>query len=139
MTLATAPVAAAGFWVRTVAWLVDWMILLGVDAAVGSLLRVVASRPEPDSIGAMLLPMLTGFAYFGYFFSTTGRTPGKRLLNLRVVRQDARPLDWKTGTLRYLGYLVSGWTFFLGYLLVALDPQRRGLHDLIAKTTVVQD
>lgn len=139
MTIATAPAAPAGFLVRTVAWLIDWLFLLGIDAVAGSLLGAVSARPPEGTIGATILPMLTGFVYFGYFFSTSGQTPGKRLLNLRVVRQDGKPLNWATGALRYIGYLLSGWTFFLGYLLIALDPRRRGLHDLIARTSVIQE
>lgn len=139
MTKAKAPAAPAGFLVRTVAWLIDWLFLLGIDAIVGSLLDLAGARPLAGSSAAAILPVCTGFAYFGYFFSTSGQTPGKRLLNLRVVRQDGQPLTWRTGTLRYIGYLLSGWAFFLGYLLVALDPQRRGLHDLLAKTSVVQE
>ena len=64
-----------------------------------------------------------------------GRTVGKRVLGIRVVRAVGRPLD--AGTVIVRQVLVQ-------YLLLAAvplfdDPKSRAGHDRIARTRVVRD
>jgi len=66
-------------------------------------------------------------------------TPGKMLIGARIV-------DAKTGghpttkqlVIRYLGYYLSIFGFFLGFLWVAFDPRKQGWHDKLAGTVVVR-
>ena len=50
----------------------------------------------------------------------------------------AEPTPWQF-VLRYLGYFVSIITLGIGFLWVAFDPRKQGLHDKIASTVVVRD
>ena len=66
-------------------------------------------------------------------------TPGKMLLALRVVdAASGKPISLKQAVIRYLGYILSAIPFGLGFLWVAIDPKKQGLHDKLAKTLVVQ-
>lgn len=127
-----------GLPLRLVAYLIDWTVLTVIDYALGGVFEVAGVRPFAGELSEVALPTLTGLIYFGYFFSTSGQTLGKSVLGLKVVRLDGRPLDWATGLIRYIGYLFSAMVFFLGFILIAVDPRHQGLHDKLARTTVVR-
>lgn len=75
-----------------------------------------------------------------------GRTPGKLMLGLRTVDVDTdRPPGFVRSVFR--GLLIHGWVAlpFLGWVLpvviaatVVLGPSRRGVHDLLSGTRVVE-
>jgi uncharacterized RDD family membrane protein YckC len=66
-----------------------------------------------------------------------GRTPGKALMGLRIVRVDGKPLTVGRSLLRYAGYWLSAIPLGLGFLWVLRDARRRGWHDRLAGTCVV--
>jgi uncharacterized RDD family membrane protein YckC len=66
-------------------------------------------------------------------------TPGKMVFALRVVDADTgNPLTVKQAVIRYAAYFVSFVPCGLGFLWVAFDPKKQGLHDRLAKTVVIQ-
>ena len=76
-------------------------------------------------------------AYFTYFHGTTGQTPGKRLLGLRVVQETGEPIGLGTAFLRWVGYIVSGIPMLMGFLWAGADRRKQGWHDKIAGTVVI--
>ncbi|KAA0236287.1 MAG: hypothetical protein JJLCMIEE_00040 [Acidimicrobiales bacterium] len=68
-----------------------------------------------------------------------GKTVGKALLGLRVVRDDGGPLGPGRSAMRVIGYLVSAAVFMLGFIWIMFSKERRGWHDHIAKSAVVYD
>ena len=80
---------------------------------------------------------LAWFLYQMVFLKRLGATPGKRLLNLKVVSLDGAPLDKKQRTMRAAVSILSGYVGGLGYLWALFEPQRRGWHDLMADSRVV--
>jgi hypothetical protein len=67
-----------------------------------------------------------------------GRTPGKFLLRLRVIRLDGKPLGWWGSFARAGGYGASAATIFLGFLEAIWHPNRQAMHDKIAGTVVLK-
>ena len=67
----------------------------------------------------------------------SGRTPGKRLLRLRIVRLDAERLSPWNAFERVGGYAAGFATGTLGFLQILWDPNRQGVHDKIVGTVVV--
>jgi uncharacterized RDD family membrane protein YckC len=55
-----------------------------------------------------------------------------------VTIADGRRVTPQAAVLRVLGYIVDGMTFDVGFLMIALRPDRRGLHDPIADIRVVR-
>ncbi len=101
----------------------EWLLLLGSDAAVGGTLGVVL-----------------GGAYFWFFWTDRGgQTPGKMLMKIRVVKLDGGPLTSADSLMRYGGYLINTLPFLfgLGWLWAFIDPRRQGWHDKLARTCVV--
>ena len=81
---------------------------------------------------------LTAILYFTLL--TAGRrkgTAGKRLLGIRVVRLDGKPLSLWESFERVGGYLASLGTLGIGLLDLWRDPNRRLAHDRIANTVVI--
>jgi uncharacterized RDD family membrane protein YckC len=97
----------------------------------------VTLLPVIASVTLLPLALLLGVLYHVYFWSVKGATPGKELLDLRVVTDDgASPIPLASALRRALGYLLSAASLGLGFLMVMFGG--RGLHDRIASTRVVK-
>jgi len=97
----------------------------------------VALLPVFASVTLLPLALLLGVLYHVYFWSVKGATPGKELLELRVVADDgSSPISLASALRRALGYLLSAASLGIGFLMVAFGG--RGLHDRIASTRVVK-
>lgn len=68
-----------------------------------------------------------------------GRTPGKKALDLRVVRLNGEPLSLFLSLERAGGYAAGVATGLLGFAQVLWDPNRQAIHDKIAETVVIRD
>lgn len=64
-------------------------------------------------------------------------TPGKTLQGLRVVDENQEPLTIRRAVLRNFCKLLCTLPCFLGFLPILWRPDRRGGHDLLAKTYVI--
>jgi uncharacterized RDD family membrane protein YckC len=82
---------------------------------------------------------LLALFYSGYFTGTTGQTPGKLIMGLRVVGATDRPPGYPRAMARafvgLLGTVLAG----LGLLPMAFDPAGRALHDRLFRTRVVRN
>lgn len=77
--------------------------------------------------------------YFVLFWSTTGQTPGMRLLGLRVLTGSGRPPSVWRSLVRFAGLIVAIVPLFAGFVPVLLDDRRRALQDFVAGTAVVAE
>lgn len=75
------------------------------------------------------------FTLFTWFLK--GRTPGKLLLGIRVVRLDGKPIRFWDAFGRAGGYSASVSTLGLGFLEAIWHPNRQSIHDRISSTVVV--
>ena len=83
--------------------------------------------------------MVVSIGYPVWFWAKRGATPGKKMLGLRIVREDGEePIGFGTAFLRLVGYMVSGMILYIGFLMIAFNPEKKGLHDTIAKTRVLK-
>lgn len=68
-----------------------------------------------------------------------GQTPGKAVLGMYVVKENGQRAGFFTMLFReWIGKLVSGMLFGLGYLWILIDRDRQAWHDKLASTYVVQ-
>lgn len=141
----------AGFWIRFAAYSIDSAIVsLPVLIATGvwtfSLVEqgIMASLPQATP-SMFLLPIIGGIAtlvlsivYPVTFWALRGETPGKKILGLRVVTMSGEtPIGWRRAMLRGMGYTINSFVFGIGFLLIAVSDDKRGLHDRLADTCVV--
>jgi len=132
----TETVEYAGFWRRLYAFFLDSFVIGLITSAFSFMFFRASFRGDLNFSyfpGAIL-----GFAYSAFFWiQHNGQTVGKKLMGIKVVRQDDKAIDLTTAITRYIGYLISGAVFGLGYLSVAFNRQKLGWHDRLAKTYVV--
>ena len=134
-----------GLVTRAIAFAVDSAIINLVAIAVAADVALALSVLQfPSSLDPALIA-LGGAAYvlwsmgcFVVFWSSTGETPGDRLMRIRVCTADnggpPRPLR----ALVRLGALVLAvLPLFAGLRTILVDDRRRGLHDMVAGTVVV--
>ena len=146
-TAGAAAAAKAGFWIRVVASLLDMLALGLLESALGSLLiRISGLEPGFHSREGQMI-MLTvaafgvvlGYAYRVFFIGYCGQTPGKMAVRVKVIRTDGTEVGYVRALLReVVGKFLSKLILGIGYLMVAFDSRKQGLHDKIADTYVVK-
>ena len=133
----------AGLASRTLAFGVDLLlaqvVFLILSALAGLIVALVGDlRPAwlfGTIAGAGWL-LLVG-AYFAFFWSLGGQTPGMRLVHLRVVDHFGEPPRLLRSLVRFAALIVAIIPMFAGLLPILFDSRRRGLHDFVARTYVV--
>lgn len=139
------PVAYAGFFVRLAAFVVDNLIcyfairltLWGAERFYRFFHGAGWDGGLRFALAGILFFLLFYTVYFVYFLTHGGQTPGKRILNIKVVALDGGEVDGFRAVLRTTGYAVSWFLFGLGYLWAAIDRHRQSWHDKIAGTVVL--
>jgi uncharacterized RDD family membrane protein YckC len=134
-----------GFWRRFLAVLIDSIFVAIVNFPVQMMLGLASFRSirttEPN-FGLLGLIYLISFviqcAYFTYFWSQRGATPGQMILGLKVVTAEVGPLTVGRAFGRYWAYMLSAFTLCIGYIIAAFDSQKRALHDYICGTRVIR-
>jgi len=138
----------AGFWLRAVASLLDSLLLSLVQFVFSLILGLTAgsmfSGVEPHGeafVGLMttLFGVLVGLTYAIFFTGYCGQTPGKMALRIKVIRTTGEEIGYGRAFVREVpGKFLSGILLGIGYLMVAFDRQKQGLHDRIADTYVIK-
>ena len=134
-----------GLITRAVAFVVDAVIINLVAIVVeGAVAIAVSVFHLPKEIKQLLLILggvayvLWTIAYFVVFWSTTGQTPGSRMMQIRVVHEGGRGVGPRRGVVRVLRMVLAALPLFAGYALIVFDSRRRGLQDRLARTVVVE-
>ncbi len=133
---------------RLIGYIIDGVIIsiaLTVVAVVLGTIIGAAGQAGRDFIAGsgiilyMLVLLALGIGYFPWFWSHGGQTPGHKLLGMRVVvEEDGSQLGFGGGLVRLFGYFVSGLVFWIGFIWILIDKRRRGWHDIMAGTIVVE-
>ena len=161
-------IAFVGFWRRFVAFIIDgvifsfvfwavaalvfsradyerWRELLKIDPVSG---RVLATNAEVLSVMGELIGLtiavfglfwLAHALYHIIFWTWRGGTIGQLALGIQIRREsDGTRIGLGTSIIRYIGYLISFWVFYLGVIWIAFDGRKQGWHDKIANTLVIR-
>ena len=139
------PPATAGFGVRTLAYLVDALLLSFVGGAFPYLVINTATSAPSANPGQQVTTsgggsLLVSLIYFVLFWSSFGggRTLGMRLFGLKVVREeDLGQMGVLSAFVRWIGLWLSFALCFIGVIWVAFDSRHQGWHDKIARTLVL--
>jgi uncharacterized RDD family membrane protein YckC len=133
-----------GFATRAVGLVLDAALAqLAFLVAAGSIALVVALTGgfRPGWIEGVLGAvgwMVAVALYFVAFWSTTGQTPGMRVMHVRVLARSGAPPSALRSLVRFAALIVAIIPLFAGFLPVLVDRRRRGLHDFVAGTVVVR-
>ena len=142
-----------GFLPRLIAFIIDWAILGAVYLLIyfvwqatltpvnlsGGFEKMVADQSR-QSLAFFITLALARRLYFVGSWTILGASPGMRVMNLQIVEKNGEPIGFGAALRRYLGLygLLSFFTLLTGPIMVPLSPRKQGLHDLIARTYVIQ-
>ncbi len=127
----------AGFGVRLGALIID-----GIIVAVVPLILIIAGGASSSkgliAVGYILL-IAGGIAYEIYFIGgASGQTPGKKMLNIRVVDfNTGGPIGYGRSFIRLIGRYISAIPCYLGYFWMLWDREKQCWHDKMANDVVV--
>lgn len=130
----------AGFWIRALAFLIDQILLNGVEfLLVYAVARALGLEPFNEQILDGFLSVGFYIYYYLFFQIREGGTLGKKWLGLKLVSTTGEPLTRGQAGMRLFGYLLSFAMMGCGFLMVAFHPEKRAFHDLISRTRVVKN
>ncbi|MDB5812989.1 MAG: hypothetical protein JWN23_106 [Rhodocyclales bacterium] len=127
----------AGLMPRSLAWMIDMAVRMGITMALG----VPLSALGRFGGGLLLLVYFLLEWFYPVFFEVLGdgATPGKRSLGLKVLNDDGTPVGWgpslTRNLLRAADFLPVG--YGLGIVSMLLHREFRRLGDIVAGTVVV--
>lgn len=133
----------APFALRCGALIIDYMILLAVPVLSILFSRYMGNDGTKLLNGTInnngwLIAALLALTNFIILPMLGGRTIGKMLTGLRIVRKDGYPASFSAIVLRHtLGYALTALSLGLGFIISALNRNGRALHDYLAGTTVI--
>lgn len=139
------PPSYAGLVTRAIAFALDAALVNGVALLVGVTIGLgVSILHLPKQVEAAIAAIL-GLAwvlwllgYFAFFWSTTGQTPGNRVMRIKVIdRHNRGPLRPLRAALRFGGVILAAIPLFAGILIMLWDERHRCLQDRLARTTVI--
>jgi uncharacterized RDD family membrane protein YckC len=134
----------APFSLRCGAMLIDYTFLVAIVAFSTLIARMFGggARTAGNSVETIgiVIALAVAVLDLGLLAGLTGRTIGKWATGLRVERTSgAEPGVGRAFLRHFVGYPLSFLTLGFGFLLAAVTPQGRGLHDLIAGTIVIRE
>jgi uncharacterized RDD family membrane protein YckC len=141
---ATAPTYVyAGFWIRFLAYVIDYVILAVAAIVIGVIFVFATLGADDDSeiwieFAELIALTLVSVFYYVYFPSQRWQaTPGKRACGIYIVRTDGERVTGWLAFGRFLAYIVSSIPLWLGFFMIGWTDQKKGLHDIICGTRVV--
>lgn len=117
----------AGFGDRLLAAIIDGILL----SAVGSVFLRIDKTYFHAVIAAIYAILL--------WVNWNGQTVGKKIMKIRIVKEDGGKVEYTTAIVRYICYFISAIPLFLGYLWVIWDGKKQAWHDKIASTVVIKE
>lgn len=133
-----------GLVTRVIAFTIDAALNVLVDIVVGvgaalilSLLHIPHGLRTVLAVIGAAAYILGSIAYFVIFWSTTGQTPGARVMQIRVLTANGDVLKPARALLRCAGVVLAALPLFAGFVPILFDSRRRGFQDRLAGTVVV--
>lgn len=149
-------VVYAGFWLRFVALIIDFIlvgIVLGIPCGIlfGALGMSMSAGMAGRNPGMMIGPalgtifliemiaVLVQWLYFAMMESSSWQgTVGKKALGLMVTDMDGRRISFGRASGRYFGKIISGMILMIGYIMAGFTEKKQALHDMLAGCLVVR-
>ncbi len=119
------------------------LLLIAMAFLAAQLSDISLPRPVNDflAVAIILVLFLIQFGYFLLFeIILNGQTPGKRLFNLRVIKDNGQPLSALDTIIRNVVRIIDYFPFFYGVGLITmfLNARAKRLGDYAAGTIVVK-
>jgi uncharacterized RDD family membrane protein YckC len=136
----------AGFWIRSVALLLDWLILtipqfLYIVLIGAAMMAFEGNESLEHAIaigGYISLIVLIALFCAGMESSRLQGTPGKLVLGLQVTDVNGRRISFGRALGRHCAKILSSTPLAFGFFMAGFTARKQALHDLIAGTFVLK-
>lgn len=135
--------AYSGIVTRAIAMTLDAAIVNAVALVVAAAAALITSLlPGNQKLHAFEIALAAAIfvlwciSYFTVFWSTTGQTPGDRVMHIRVSRPDGARLHALRAMLRLGGTVLAAIPLFAGFVPILVNSRRRAFNDWLADTVV---
>ncbi len=151
----------AGFWIRFIASFLDTLFLAvpiavviyflsdgnwfdftqyqqNIQMAMSGNINALETQPQTSLKWELLFEISVLIITMIFWRRWRGATPGKKFVNIKIV--DAKTFEDitnKQAITRSIGYIASTFTFLIGFIMVGIRKDKRGLHDLLGGTAVI--
>jgi uncharacterized RDD family membrane protein YckC len=137
----------AGIGARAVAFVLDLLILFVVTNIVLGTglffadvdLSIITTSFMNMLISLYLILLFLGSTYFVFLQGFGGKTIGKMIFGLRVIRDDGGSIGLWEAFIRWLGYFISAFFVFIGFIWAIFDSKSQTWHDKFAGTYVIRE
>lgn len=135
----------AGLATRTLAFALDAAVVEGVALFVAVTVGLGVSLlhlPETVNIAIAAVGagiwVLWSIGYFVFFWSTTGQTPGSRVMSIAVIDANgAAQVKPRRALLRFVALTIGAAALLAGIVVMLWDSRRRCFQDRVARTLVL--
>ncbi|HEY1735753.1 MAG TPA: RDD family protein [Methylovirgula sp.] len=148
----TTGVHFAGFWIRVLAYLIDYVIInivvIVISGAVGLLIGVIAALSHQSgdqstftalvgAIGVSVAILVVVIYYVKFNAGPWQATPGKRVTGIHIITVSGEPVSGWLAFGRYLAYMLSALPLCIGFMVVGWNEEKKGFHDMLCNTRVI--
>ncbi|MGG4202811.1 RDD family protein [Paenibacillus jamilae] len=149
----------AGFWKRFLAYLIDFIILYVSTRFVSMVMLIIVgfasffnvrtildwgTNGDYRCVGIFMITFwIVSFIVLGWLYSAIMEsckckaTVGKLSFGIVVVDEHNQKLSFGRASARYMSGYINIFTVFVGFIMAAFTARKQALHDLIARTYVV--
>ncbi|MFM8622340.1 MAG: RDD family protein [Holophagaceae bacterium] len=128
----------AGFWLRFVALIIDYVILGFAAFFMDAGLSLSFESDLETEFSEMIAFLLTWF-YFAWMESQYGATFGKQAFKLEVTDINGGRVTFMQATGRYAAKLLSLGTACIGFAMAGFTKKKQGLHDIISECLIIKN
>jgi uncharacterized RDD family membrane protein YckC len=157
--------AYAGFWLRFVAYIVDYIIIQVAQSIIifpvlgmfgitffsfnedfdweymseGEIIALIAAGIGAAGAAITIALVIQVLYYSLMEASKYQATVGKLVLGLKVTDMNGDALDFPKAFIRNLAKILSGMILMIGYIIAGFTDKKQALHDIIAGALVIRN
>jgi uncharacterized RDD family membrane protein YckC len=118
----------AGFWVRLVAGIIDFVVLWVIYL----ILMIIP-------IIGWIFSLFVSWLYFSIQQSSSKQaTLGMRALDIKITDEKHGKISFWRASGNYFVVYFSGLLIFIGFLMIAFTTRKQGLHNIISRTLCIR-
>lgn len=149
--LGTTSFVYAGFWLRFVAYIIDYFVTAIPGFIIGLVIGAVGvaiaqgggQGQEAIQIGLQVVSgvvgLIIGWLYYALMESSSKQaTLGKMALGLVVTDMNGQRVTFGRATGRFFGKIISGLVCLIGYFMAGFTERKQALHDMMASCLVIK-
>ncbi|MEG6569728.1 RDD family protein [Thermoanaerobacterium thermosaccharolyticum] len=130
----------AGFWRRTVAYLIDTLIMFAVLFPIEILLFAAGLNEDNVRDFIDVIAIFYIFLYFTIMESSKLQaTLGKMVMRIKVTDLNGNRITFGRAVGRFLGKILSGIILNIGFFMAGWTKHKQALHDIISGCLVVKE